>query len=119
MLRRTGVAPAFNFYFLFIFSWRQAGSLPYEFRPNFLKALALAGVVAKNVHGIFLPQPAVHLRKKFAPLRLGNLRFWRALGQRTESVERIKFWIGGCGLRTGFAGFGFFSKFNRREAALV
>ena len=58
-----------------------------EFLPDFLKSLAFAVVVAKNVDGIILPQPAVKLLEKFAALRLGDLRFGRAFGQRTESVE--------------------------------
>src|ERR1017187_4228187 len=85
--RRTGVAPVSNFFFSF-FRWRQARRLSYKFSPNLLKPLALAVVVAKDVNGIILPQPAMELLEKFAPLRLGNLRFGRALSQRTEGVER-------------------------------
>ena len=61
-----------------------------QFLPNFLKPLPLAVVVAKDVDGIILPQPAVKLLEKFAALRLGDLRFRRALGQRTKGVERSK-----------------------------
>jgi hypothetical protein len=64
------------------------------FLPNLLKPLALAVIVAKNVDGVVLPQPAVKLLEKFAPLRLGDLRFGRAIGQRTEGVERIKLQAG-------------------------
>ena len=87
MQRRTGVAPVSNFFFSF-FRWRQARRLSYKFSPNLLKPLALAVVVAKDVNGIILPQPAMELLEKFAPLRLGNLRFGRALGERTKGVER-------------------------------
>ena len=90
-----------------------------KFVPNFGKPLALAVVVAKNVDGIILPQPAVKLLKKFAALRLGDLRFRRALGQRTEGVERIEFQIANFKLRIGFASFEAASQFNGREAAPV
>ena len=63
---------------------------PTKFLPDFLKPLPLAVVVAKNVDGIILPQPAVKLLEKFAALRLGDLRFRRALGQRTEGVEDVE-----------------------------
>ena len=61
-----------------------------QFVPDFLKPLPLAVVVAENVDGVILPQPAVKLLEKFAPLRLGNLRFRRAFGQRTEGVQVFK-----------------------------
>jgi hypothetical protein len=57
------------------------------FFPDFLETLPFAVVVAKNVDGIILPQPAMKLLEKFAPLRLGDLRFLRALGQRTKGIE--------------------------------
>ena len=56
--------------------------------PDFLEALPLAVVVAKNVDGVILSQPAVKLLEKFAPLDLGDLRFWRALRQRTKRLQR-------------------------------
>ena len=43
--------------------------------------------------GVILPQPAMQLLEKFAALRLGNLRFRRALGQRTEGIEGIEIQI--------------------------
>lgn len=64
------------------------------FLPNFLEALALAVVVAENVEGEALPQPAMQLNEKFAPLRLGDLRVEGALGQRAECFERGKAQIG-------------------------
>src|ERR1017187_2903919 len=88
--RRTGVAPVSNFFFLCFFRWRQAGSLSYEFHPNFRKPLAFAVVVAKDMDRVILPQPAVELLKKLAPLRLGDWRLRRTFGQRTERVERSK-----------------------------
>ena len=66
---------------------RLAGTFPNQFLPDFLEPLPFAVVVAKDVDGVILPQPAVELLEKFAPLRLGNLRFRRALGQRTEGVQ--------------------------------
>ena len=69
------------------------------FFPDFHESLPLAVVVAENMNGIILPQPAVKLLEKFAPLRLGNLWFGRALGQRTKRVERIKFRIANFGFR--------------------
>ncbi len=59
-----------------------------QFRPDFLKPLPLAVVVAENVDGIILSQPAMNLLEKFAPLRLCNLWFGHAVSQRTESIER-------------------------------
>ena len=55
--------------------------------PDFLEPLPFAVVVAKNVDGIILPQPAMKLLKEFAALRLGDLRFRRAFGQRAEGFE--------------------------------
>jgi len=63
-----------------------------EFFPDFLKALAFAVVVAENMNGIILSQPAVDLGKKFTALRFGDLRFRRAFAQRTKSVERCEEW---------------------------
>ncbi len=83
-----------------------------EFIPNFLKPLPLAVVVAKDVDGVILPQPAVKLVEKFAALRLGDRRFGRTLGQRTEGVQVFK-------LRIGFAGLGGFNQLNRRKTAPV
>ncbi len=83
-----------------------------QFIPNFLKPLSFAVIVAKDVDGVILPQPAVKLLEKFAPLRLGDLRFRRALRQRTEGVQVFKLRIAEFGLRNGFADFGIFSQFN-------
>ncbi len=58
-----------------------------ELFPDFLKALALAIVVAKDVDVVLLPEPAVKLLEKFTALRLGNLRFGRAFRQRTEGIK--------------------------------
>ena len=83
------------------------------FLPDFPETLAFAVVVAENVDGIILPQPAMKLLEKFAPLRLGNLRFRRAFGQRTKGVKAFK-------LQICFAGFGsIFAQFNRGETAPV
>ena len=67
-----------------------------HFLPDFLKPLPLAVVVAKNVDGVALPQPAVKLLEKFVALRLGNRQFGRAFRQRTKGVERIKLRIADC-----------------------
>ncbi len=102
-----------------VFSQTQNARAKTPFRPDFLEPLAFAVVVAKYMNGVALPQPAVKLMEKFPALGLGNWQFGRALGQRTIGVERIKFRTGDCGWRIGFAGFGVFSKFNRRETATV
>ena len=73
--------------------WGQAGRrtyLPSPIRPNFFKPLPFAVVVAENVDGIILAQPAMKLVEKFAALRLGNLQFRRAFGQRTKGIERMQ-----------------------------
>ena len=57
------------------------------FRPNFVESLPFTVVVAKDVDGIVLPQPAVKLMEKFAALRLGNWQFGCAFGQRTVGIE--------------------------------
>ena len=62
-----------------------------DFLPNFLEALLLAVVVAKNVDGVFLAEPAVKLGEKFATLRFGNLRIERAFSERTIGVETREF----------------------------
>ena len=85
------------------------------FLPNFLEALALAVIVAKNIYRIILPQPAVELLEKFAALRLGDLRLRRALGQRTERVEVFKLWIADYGLRICLAPVSTISSFNSTE----
>ena len=97
--RGTGILPASDFFSRIFFNWRQTGSRSYEFRPDFLEPLALAVIVAEDVDGVILPQPAVDLLEEFAALRLGDWRFRRALGERTKGVERIKLWIADCGLR--------------------
>ncbi len=60
------------------------------FRPNFFKPLALAFVVAEDMDGVTLPQPAVELVEKFTPLRLGDLRVGRAVTQWTVGIEAVK-----------------------------
>ena len=62
---------------------------PDSIPPDFLKPLPFAVVVAEDVDGVILPQPAVELLEKFPALRLGDLRFRRALGQRAEGVKTI------------------------------
>src|SRR6266436_7611395 len=57
------------------------------FAPNLGEPLALAIVVAKELHRVTLPQPAVELIEKFPALDFGNLRLGRPLGQRPEGVE--------------------------------
>src|ERR1035438_3855578 len=66
--------------------------------PNLRESLPLAVIVAKDVNGVTLPQPAVKLIKKFAPLHLGNLRIGRAFAKRTECIERTEDWSAGCGV---------------------
>ena len=84
---RTGVPPVSNFLPGIFSRWRQAGSLSYEFFPNLFEAAALAVVVAEEMDGVALAQPAVQLVKKFAPLRLGYLRLGGALGKGAEGVQ--------------------------------
>src|SRR5206468_4095132 len=57
--------------------------------PDFIESLPFALVVAENMNGVILPQPAVKLRKKFVSLRFGNWRLERALRQRTKCFERL------------------------------
>ena len=61
-----------------------------KFAPDFAEPLPFAFIVAEDVNGVILPQPAVDLLEKFPAQRLGNLRFGRALGERAERVERGK-----------------------------
>ena len=82
------------------------------FLPDFFKALAFAIVVAKNVDEKILSQPAMQLLKKFAALRLGNLRFRRAFRQRTKCVEGFK-------LQSSLANLRFFRKFNDGVTATI
>jgi hypothetical protein len=78
-----------------MFRWRQAWRLSYEFSPDFRETLPLAVVVAEDMNGVTLPQPAVKLVEKFAALRLGDLRVGRAFAERTKGVERGKNWDAG------------------------
>ncbi len=86
------------------------------FFPDFLKALAFAVVIAENMNGIILSQPAMNLGEKFPALLLGDLRFGRTLSQRTKSVKTFKLRIADCGLRIGFVGF---DQFNRSKVTPV
>src|SRR6266566_2397168 len=45
-------------------------------RPNLLKALPLALIVAKDMDGVPFSQPEIEQAKEFAALRLGDLRIW-------------------------------------------
>ena len=55
-----------------------------------LEPLALTVIIAENMDGIALTEPAVELLEKFAALRLGNLRFGSAFSQWTKRVEIFK-----------------------------
>ena len=70
-----------------------------QFPPDFLETLPFAVVVAKNMDGLILPQPAMKLLEKFTALGLGNLRFQRPLSQRTERIERNEVESGSAGSR--------------------
>jgi hypothetical protein len=87
---RTGVPPVSNFFSRAFFRWRQAGSLSYEFRPDFPKPLQLAVIVAEDMNGMVLAEPAVKLVEEFTALHLGDLRVRRAFAERTKGVERGK-----------------------------
>ncbi len=73
-----------------VFSWNRDARPRTRFFPNFLKPLPFAVVVAKDVDGVTLPQPAVKLAEKFAALGLGNWQFRRAFGQRTVKRRVMK-----------------------------
>src|ERR1039457_129530 len=66
-----------------------------QFIPDFRETLPLAVVVAEDMNGVTLPQPAVELIEKFAALRLVDLRVGRAFAERTKGVERGKSWNAG------------------------
>ena len=70
----------------------EGGRLPYVaeavFLPDFVKPLPLSVVVAIDVNGVVLAQPAMQLGEEFAALGFGNLRFRRAVAERAESIER-------------------------------
>src|ERR1051325_4167636 len=57
------------------------------FAPDLAESLALAVVVAEELNGIALSEPAVELVEEFPALSLGNLRFRGSLGQRPECVK--------------------------------
>ena len=63
--------------------------------PNFHEPLPLAVVVAEDVNGMVLAEPAVKLVEEFAALRLGDLWIRRAFAERTKGVERGKGWNAG------------------------
>ena len=58
-----------------------------RFLPDFREPLSLAVVVAEDMNGITVPQPAVELVEKLAALDLGNLRVGRAFAERTKGLE--------------------------------
>src|SRR5262245_10585173 len=73
--------------------------------PDFLEPLPFAVVVAEHMDGVILPQPAMHLREKFAALRFRHLQFKRASGERAVGVQALElrtvnwgFRIADCGL---------------------
>ena len=66
------------------------------FLPDFAEALAFAVVIAKYLHSVPLPQPAMHLFKELAALQFGNVEFRGAIGDRPEGVEAGKPRIQGC-----------------------
>ena len=56
-------------------------------RPDLLETLAFTVVIAKHVYFRTLAQPAMQLIEEFPPLRLGDLRFRRAIDLRAERFE--------------------------------
>ena len=66
------------------------------FLPNLLETLPLAVVVAKDVDGVILPQPAMKLLEKLAALSFGDLRFRRAFGQLVLGVLVPGLLVGLC-----------------------
>ena len=79
VLRRDGdIAP---------YRWKRTG-LSYLAKaillPNFSKALPFALVIAEDVDGKALAQPAMKLAKKFPALRFGNLRVGRRRADRAK-----------------------------------
>ena len=58
--------------------------------PNFREPLPLAVVVAEDVNGMVLAEPAVKLVEEFAALRLGDLWIRRMFAERAKGVERIE-----------------------------
>src|ERR1022692_448397 len=77
----------------------KSGRLPHVaqsvLHPNLREPLPLAVVVAEDVNGVALPQPAVKLIKKFAPLHPGNLWIGHTFPERTIRVERTENWSAG------------------------
>src|SRR5438093_1339691 len=67
-----------------------AGSSEPVFVPDLTKALSFALVVAEDVNGVALAQPAVQLGKELAALRFGDLRFGGAVAERTVGLERAE-----------------------------
>ena len=61
-----------------------------HFLPDFLESLPFAVVVAEDMDGMVLAQPAVELAKKFTALQLGDLRFGHAVGQRPKRLKTRK-----------------------------
>src|SRR5204863_5655463 len=60
------------------------------FPPNLFETLPFAVVVAEHMHDVVLARPAMELREKFFPLRLGNVRFGWAVADRTEDFEALE-----------------------------
>ena len=58
-----------------------------KFLPNLREPLLLAVVIAKDVDGIILPEPAVKLVEELAALRLCDLRLRQFVRERAEDVE--------------------------------
>ncbi len=87
--------------------------------PNFLEPLTFAVVVAENLDGKILPQPAVELREKFPALCLGDRWFRRALAERTKGFKRIQLQIERFASRTSFAGFRFVHQFRRGDTTMI
>src|ERR1035437_5947256 len=78
-----------------------------QFIPDFHETLLLAVVVAEDMNGVTLPQPAVELVEKFAALRLGGLRVGGAFAERREGrrgggEDGGGVWVGGVDLLFSF-----------------
>jgi hypothetical protein len=74
----------------------RAGFAQAVFAPDFLETLPFAVVVAKEMHGIILAQPAVELLKELPALRLGDVRLRPAIANGPENLQALKiqrFWL--------------------------
>ena len=58
--------------------------------PNFLEALALPFIVAKDMDGITLAQPAMQLIEESASLLFGHLRVRRSPAQWAKSIQALE-----------------------------